>query len=562
MNKFAQSGFSVLAIGLFVLSSSQILSSQSNLTQIANGNFRIAGTVVNAISGQPLARARVSITDTHADVRNRESIQSVLTSEDGRFDLRVQAGKYALSAARKGFITAFYDQHGQFSSAIVTGTGLDTENLILRIAPYAVLFGKVIDENGEPIRHAQVTVYREDRLSGLSHIRPFRNALADDQGAYEIAPLDGGNYFISATATPWYAVHVASSQPGTDPSGKGVSSSNADRSLDVAYPTTYYADVTESDEATPIPVRGGDHIGVDIHLNPVPALRLLFHPPGNLETGFTMPTFQKQAFDRLENFQNSGAQMVSPGLFEITGIPAGKYKIHMPGVTDGQSEESADVDLTSDGQELRISSGEPNGGVKATVGLLGSDSLPPQINIALRNSKGKISSVAAPDAKGEVDFPNITPGKYDVLADSPTKAYSVAHMALQGTQISGHTLSVPSGSSLSVLLSLTSGSVTVEGFATRSGKPAPGVMVILVPKDPESNRELFRRDQSDLDGSFSLRSVIPGFYTIIAIEDAWEMDWAKPAVIGHYCARGQIVKINGQANGFLRLPNPVEVQSK
>jgi len=87
-------------------------------------------------------------------------------------------------------------------------------------------------------------------------------------------------------------------------------------------------------------------------------------------------------------------------------------------------------------------------------------------------------------------------------------------------------------------------------------------MVILVPKDPESNRELFRRDQSDLDGSFSLRSVIPGFYTIIAIEDAWEMDWAKPAVIGHYCARGQIVKINGQANGFLRLPNPVDVQSK
>ncbi len=106
----------------------------------------------------------------------------------------------------------------------------------------------------------------------------------------------------------------------------------------------------------------------------------------------------------------------------------------------------------------------------------------------------------------------------------------------------------------SVLLSLTSGSVTVEGFATRSGKPAPGVMVILVPKDPESNRELFRRDQSDLDGSFSLRSVIPGF--------AWEMDWAKRAVIGHYCARGQIVKIDGQANGFLRLPNPVDVQSK
>ena len=300
MNKFAQSGFSALAIGLVVLSSSQILNSQINLTPIANGNFRIAGTVVSVTSGLPLVRARVSITDTRADVRNRESIRSVLSSEEGRFEFRVQAGKYALSTARRGFITAFYDQHGQFSSAIVTGTGLDTENLVLRIAPYAVLFGKVIDENGEPIRGARVTVYREDRLSGLSQIRPFRNALTDDQGAYEIASLDGGNYFISATAKPWYAVRVVSSQPGRDQSGAEVSSSNADRSLDVAYPTTYYADVTESDEATPIPLRGGDHIGVDIHLNPVPALRLLFHPPGNLETGFTMPTFQKQAFDGLE----------------------------------------------------------------------------------------------------------------------------------------------------------------------------------------------------------------------------------------------------------------------
>jgi len=57
----------------------------------------------------------------------------------------------------------------------------------------------------------------------------------------------------------------------------------------------------------------------------------------------------------------------------------------------------------------------------------------------------------------------------------------------------------------------------VEGVAQRSGKPAPAAMVVLVPDDPEANLELFRRDQSDLDGSFALAQVVPGTYTILAI---------------------------------------------
>ena len=87
-------------------------------------------------------------------------------------------------------------------------------------------------------------------------------------------------------------------------------------------------------------------------------------------------------------------------------------------------------------------------------------------------------------------------------------------------------------------------------------------MVVLVPKDPESNGDLFRRDQSDLDGSFSLRSVIPGSYTIIAIENAWDMDWAKPAVIAHYCEHGQKLIVKSESNGIMSLTEPVEIQSK
>jgi protocatechuate 3,4-dioxygenase beta subunit len=38
-------------------------------------------------------------------------------------------------------------------------------------------------------------------------------------------------------------------------------------------------------------------------------------------------------------------------------------------------------------------------------------------------------------------------------------------------------------------------------------------VVVLVPTDPDANSELFRRDQSDSDGNFTLATVIPGEYS-------------------------------------------------
>ena len=117
---------------------------------------------MSAASGHPLARAQVTIADT----RNRQDTQTITSSDDGRFEFQVAAGKFSLQASKRGFITSAFNQHDQFSTAIVTGVGLDTEHLPLRLSPAAVLAGKIIDEAGEPVRQAVVTLYREDRLAG------------------------------------------------------------------------------------------------------------------------------------------------------------------------------------------------------------------------------------------------------------------------------------------------------------------------------------------------------------------------------------------------------------
>jgi hypothetical protein len=178
------------------------------------------------------------------------------------------------------------------------------------------------------------------------------------------------------------------------------------------------------------------------------------------------------------------------------------------------------------------------------------------------NSKLRVVAWQQVNGKGEVEFQDVVPGKYEVLVQTPGKAYSVARMSSHSGEMSGHILNVAAGQSLDVALSLVGGTANVEGFAKRNGKAVAGAMVVLVPKNPESNRELFRRDQSDLDGSFGLRSVIPGSYTVCAIENGWDLDWAKTAVIAHYCQHGRRLVVGNRAEGPMHLADAVEVQPR
>ena len=180
------------------------------------GEYQIAGTIVSKSDGHPLEHAVVAV----IDVKNRKNLQVMITSADGRFLFQgLTAGKYSLEGRRKGYIDAAYDSHEQYSTAIVTGADFDTEHLILRLPPAGLIAGKVLDESGEPVRHAAVAVYYEDHSSGIGQVGQIRRAQTDDQGDYEVTPLVPGTYFVSASATPWYAIHPDSQleQPGASP---------------------------------------------------------------------------------------------------------------------------------------------------------------------------------------------------------------------------------------------------------------------------------------------------------------------------------------------------------
>ena len=219
--------------------------------------FRITGKVVNADSGAPLANAAVAIVpvvdglrppqDEEGPRRGRRggarrapsgtALQSAITVEDGSFTFEhVPAGKYSLEGSHRGFTTASYQEHGYYSTAIVTGPGIASEGLILKLSSGAVIAGSVIDASGDPLEQATVSLYRLSD-DGLGSIRQFRGGNTDDLGAYEFAHLPAGTYFVSATARVWYAQNARQQAGALEPPSPASA-----QNLDVVYPRTFYAD--------------------------------------------------------------------------------------------------------------------------------------------------------------------------------------------------------------------------------------------------------------------------------------------------------------------------------
>src|SRR5579864_2737997 len=93
-----------ITLVLTVATSAQQGPSRGVALPSVSGTAVISGTVVNAISGQPVRRAIVTTSASEGGLR----VTSV-TGDDGRFAVRdLPAGHYYLGASRSGFVGAAY----------------------------------------------------------------------------------------------------------------------------------------------------------------------------------------------------------------------------------------------------------------------------------------------------------------------------------------------------------------------------------------------------------------------------------------------------------------------
>jgi hypothetical protein len=521
--------------------------------------FKIAGTVVNAVTGAPLERVTVSIAST---VALNQRIEMV-TAAGGHFEFNaIPAGKYSLQGSRRGYLPSSYEQHEQFSTAIVTGPQFLTDKLVLRLMPMGLIMGHVLNESGEPARDAVAHLFVENHNAGMTRVmRAAQPARADDRGYFDFPLVRPGRYFVSVSATPWYAMH-----PVTGQNGDG-SERAAFAALDVAYPTTYYGGGTESDSAAPIDLKGGEKEDIEIRLSPMPALHFIVRVPQETSDNapgrdnvFRFPMLLKRVFDWAEPVNPGGIQPLGPGVYEVAGVSGGHYELTLRSNGPDELARFTDISLERDGQDLNLAQSPML--AKVTVQLEAEEPLAKEYAVSLRDERHRVVAFAQGDATKQVSFPGVKPGKYALVVAGAGKSYCVTRTISDGEEMGGHDVNVPSGGSVDLKALVVEGVAGIEGVVQKNGKPVAGVMVVLIPKDPERNLELFRRDQSDFDGTFLLHGVIPGTYTVVAVEDAWGFDWMNAGVLARYVQHGQTVTIGEGMKATMHLREAVEVQAR
>jgi Carboxypeptidase regulatory-like domain len=535
----------LLPVLLLGLVSGIVAAQQPDPSSSSPRTWRISGKVIDSRSGQALARCSVAI---DALPPRTQSI-SLVTGEEGQFLFDgLTLGKYRLTATRRGYLTQSYEGHDDLATAIAVGPALKSEGLTFKLMPQSIVFGTVTDEAGEPIRRAQVRLFQDQDAMGIRLTQQRQMAMTDDRGTYEIANVSPDNYYLAVSAQPWFARGMA-------PMMMDDTQQELNAAFNVAYPTTFYPDATDSEEAIPIPVKGGERIEANMTLTAQRAVRLRIAVPRGEPSNYGV-SIERSVFGQPEQVP-TGPQTSKDGVVEIDGVLPGRYDVTLTRSAENSPPASTHftADVAGNTTDLNQDGGEATGEITVSGKITSLESNAPSLGIALTSMHPRRSYFAAISKSGEFTF-KVPPGEYEIVGQIP-QMY-LASIISPNTVVKGHTLQVKPGTSPTLEIVAGSGYGRIDGRAEVAGQPASAVMVILAPEDAQDNRILFRRDQSDSDGTFSLFDIVPGRYRLLAIADAWELEWANPTVLNAFLKKSIPIQIHAHD----KLKETVEVQSR
>ncbi len=120
----------------------------------------LEGTVVNAAGGEPRRKARVTLRVNVGPTRQMTGQaavtmnQSVTSDPSGKFYFpSVDPGDYQLIVRRDGFASRTIGgmTEGSNREPVVLGPGDHKSGLVVKLVPYAVVSGRAVDEDGDPM---------------------------------------------------------------------------------------------------------------------------------------------------------------------------------------------------------------------------------------------------------------------------------------------------------------------------------------------------------------------------------------------------------------------------
>jgi len=164
---------------------------------------------------------------------------SAITDAEGQFTIDdVQPGQYVVVVDHAGFVQS---GTGNRRISISVQPGSAKTDLILHMQPAAVITGKIVDLDGDPMGEVNVTAIRAGSLGAGRISHNSGNGATNDLGEFRIPDLRAGRYKIAAFPPQ-----------GSRPPDLKENNDGKDQSI---YVTTHYPGVSEEDQAVAVEIR-------------------------------------------------------------------------------------------------------------------------------------------------------------------------------------------------------------------------------------------------------------------------------------------------------------------
>ena len=160
----------------------------------------LMGVIVDALTGQPVANAKVNLGGAAAAVINPQ----LLTDAEGRFVfLDLPRGTYTLTATKPGYSDGAYGRRrpGGPTQTLALAGGERLGDLRILIWKHAAITGTIRDEAGEPMVNLPVRVLLPTYSAGKLKLIPGAVVRTDDRGIYRLGSLAPGDYVVVAPST-------------------------------------------------------------------------------------------------------------------------------------------------------------------------------------------------------------------------------------------------------------------------------------------------------------------------------------------------------------------------
>jgi len=511
-----------IAFAVWALSSGRSAPAQ----QAAADRFDLHGRVVNSATGEPVAGALVEICcNSFAQFSRSDGTFTFSDQPRGTLTIRVTKPGY--------FSDTDLGRHGATADATVT---LPSDAaFVARLTPEGILYGELKDESGEPLQGFQVIAGHRQARGTAGEFAQVASTTSDDEGAFRIAELKPGRYYLR------FAPMTAGGVPFRSPDGPQPKR---------GYLSRFYPGASGVASATAIDVRPG----VQIHMTQVMPLQRIYDVTGIVRgassgnLGFTLTGADGEPVETTSRFDPG------TGRFQLQGVPAGAYSLRASGTMRGAAEEalgfSPDVPVSVKGDVsgvvltllpasslgARVRDEGPAAAVEHTVliQLLGK-------SIAPYGQTLRVSSADSLSARPRLE--SIGPGRYVVKAYVDTQKAYVASMRCGIVDLLREDLVIGAGEALpdiEVTLRTDGARLNITVVGGQAG------LVIYAADAPRASMAVHL-------GGTTTFSLAPGSYRLLMLDDSNFGDVDDPSVLALALAHGTELTLHPGENRSISL---------